>query len=243
MKSIISIVLIVAWLFAPALTSGPARADEPGQRQIRVTGVGEVLAKPDMATVSLGVVSESKTAGAALQHNSDAMAEIIAAMKAEGIAARDLQTSGFSIQPKYHYPDRNRGETGEPRIVGYTIRNMLTVRIRDLAMTGALLDRMVMLGSNSVNGITFGVAEPGPLEKDARRAAVADARARAELYAATAGVELGDIILIAEPRARSPAPVAFNARAASPIAESAVPVEAGELTFRARIDIVWEIGE
>jgi uncharacterized protein YggE len=117
---------------------------------------------------------------------------------------------------------------------------MLSVRVRDLARTGEILDRMVSLGSNSVNGISFGVADPGPFEDRARQAAVADARARAELYAASAGLKLGEIVLISEPQPASRAPMNIRARTAMESA-SAVPVQAGELAFRAQINIVWEI--
>ena len=215
--------LAITAMMAGMLVAAGARAGDDEKRQIRVTGIGEVLAEPDMATISLGVVSEAKTAGDALARNSDAMAKIVASLKADGIASRDLQTSGFSVQPKFVYPDRNRGETGEPRIVGYTVRNMLSVRVRDLARTGEMLDRMVSLGSNSVSNISFSVADPGPVEDSARQAAVTDARARAELYAAAAGLKLGDIVLISEPRAGTPPPVNIRARA-SLEAASPVPV-------------------
>lgn len=240
MNKQIRTILMLAGVLAIAgvLIAGNAGAEE--NREIRVTGIGEVLAQPDMATISLGVVSEAETAGDALARNSDIMAKLVASLKADGIASRDLQTSGFSVQPNFVYPDRNRGETGEPRITGYTVRNMLSVRVRDLARTGEFLDRMVSLGSNSVNNISFSVADPGPVEDSARQAAVTDARARAELYAAAAGLKLGRIVLISEPQAVSRPPVNIRARA-SLEAASAVPVQAGELTFRAQVNIVWEI--
>ncbi len=224
--------------------AGPASADEGEDGQIRVTGVGEVYAAPDMATVSLGVVIEAETASGALRQNSDAVAQLIAALKEEGIAARDLQTSGISVQPVYSRPSRSTPRANEaPKIVGYSVRNTVSVRIRDLEKTGTLLDKMVSLGSNSMNGITFSIADPKPLRNEARKAAVADARAKAELYAKAAGVKLGDVKLITEPRAQPPRPVAIQMRAATPVAESAVPVEAGELSISARIEIVWAIDD
>ncbi len=240
MNKQIRTILMLAGMLAAAglLIAGNAEAEET--REIRVTGIGEVLAQPDMATISLGVVSEAETAGDALAQNSDIMEKLVASLKADGIASRDLQTSGFSVQPNFVYPDRNRGETGEPRITGYMVRNMLSVRVRDLARTGEFLDRMVSLGSNSVNNISFSVADPGPVEDSARQAAVTDARARAELYAAAAGLKLGRIMLISEPQADSRPPVNIRARA-SLEAASAVPVEAGELAFGAQVNIVWEI--
>lgn len=229
---------------AAILLAGPTTAAERERGQVRVTGVGEAFAAPDMATVSLGVVSEAARAGDALKQNSEAMAELISALKAEGIAARDLQTSGFSVQPVYSRPGKLSPRADEaPKIVGYQVHNTLTVRIRDLDKTGTLLDKMVSLGSNSMNGITFGIADPKTLQDEARRAAVADAGARAELYAEAAGVKLGDIVLISEPQAYPPRPVAMQARTAMAPVEAAVPLEAGELSVTARIDIVWEIND
>jgi uncharacterized protein YggE len=225
---------------AALLIAGDARAADDETRQLRVTGIGEVLAEPDMATVTLGVVSEAETAAAALKQNSQTVADIIAALKAGNIAARDMQTSNFSIQPKYIYPDRNRNEAGEPRIVGYTVSNTLSVRIRDLASTGGILDAMVTLGSNTVSGIRFGVADPDPIEDRARKAAIADARARAELYAAAANVKLGDIILISESGSQAPGPGPLL-RTTMREQAMAVPVEGGELTFRSSINMIWEL--
>lgn len=225
---------------AALLIAGDARAAGDDTRRLRVTGVGEVLTEPDMATVTLGVISEAETAAEALEQNSQTVTGIIDALKAENIAARDIQTSNFSIQPKIVYPKSSRTETGEPRIVGYTVNNTLSVRIRDLGATGAILDSMVTLGSNTVSGIRFGVADPAPVEDRARKAAVADARARAELYAEAAGVKLGDIMLISESSTISPGP---GPVLRTTMREQAmpVPVEGGELTFRSNIDIVWEL--
>ena len=227
----------------PAAVHAQAAEQSVGQtaRQLRVTGTGEVFAEPDMATVTLGVVSEAETAADALAQNSETMSEIIAALKAARIAARDLATSNFSIQPKFIYPDKTRGDQGEPRIVGYTVRNSLTVRIRELARTGEILDAMVSLGSNAISGVSFGLDDTGPVMERARGQAVADARARAELYADAAGVALGDILLITEPQSRGPGPAPY-ARTTSIQAEARpVPVEGGELTFSASLDVVWEI--
>jgi hypothetical protein len=227
---------------AALLVISDARAAGNEPRELRVTGVGEVLAEPDMATISLGVVSEAETAAAALKQNSRTVAEIIAALKDGDIASRDMQTSNFSIQPKIIYPERTRTETGEPRIVGYTVSNTLSVRIRDLASTGTVLDKMVTLGSNTVSGIQFGVSDPNPVEDRARKAAIADARARAELYAAAAKVKLGRIILISESGAQAPGPGPY-ARTTMREQAMAVPVEAGELAFRSSINVVWEIAD
>ncbi len=133
---------------AAAITALPAKAaDEPTPR-IMVSGEGEAWAAPDMAVVNLTVLREAPTSRESLDANNKAMSEVMAAMKAFGIEDKDLQTSGFSIQPRYQYPDPNRNETFEPKIIGYTVVNTLGVRIRDLAKVGEILDQSVTLGVN-----------------------------------------------------------------------------------------------
>ena len=225
--------------------AGGALAQEatPERPHLSVVGEGEVSAAPDMAVVTLGVVSEAETAREALVANSQAMSEIAAALRQAGIEGRDLQTSGFFVEPRYTQPRPvEQGEPRAPEIAGYTVRNNLTVRIRDIARAGALLDRAVELGSNYVTGISFTVADPKPLEAEARRGAVADAEAKARLYAEAAGVALGPVILIEERADEFEPPRPMMSRAIA--AEAAdVPVEAGEITFRAQVRVEWALGE
>ena len=123
MKS--SKMILAASIMAAALSALPARAaDEPTPRII-VSGEGEAAAAPDMALISLTVLREADTARAALDAHNKAMADVLAAMKAFGINEKDLQTSGFSIQPRYVYADPNKGESFEPKITGYSVFNTL----------------------------------------------------------------------------------------------------------------------
>ena len=151
--------------------------------RILVTGQGSVDIAPDMAVLSLTVSREAETARAALDANSSAMKEVLAAMKAEGIAARDLQTSGFSIQPRYIYPSPKSGQREPPRIVGYTVRNSLTVRVRDIENVGAILDKWVTLGVNEGGNISFTNADTSVPITQARTLAVKDAIAKANTLA------------------------------------------------------------
>ena len=222
-----------------------AQDDAPPPRVLSVVGEGEVRGAPDMATVTLAVVSEGAAAREALDANSASMTAILEALKAGGIATRDLQTSGFSIEPRYSQPPRNfNGETPfEPKIVGYTVRNSITVRIRELPRVGEILDQVVTLGANSISGPAFAVAEPQTLEDEARRAAVADARRKAELYATAAGVSLGPVARIEENAGPRPRPMPMGAMARMSAEADSVPVEGGELTYRAEISVTWTLAE
>src|SRR5690606_22425188 len=136
----------------------------------------------------------------ALAANNADMAKLIDTLKAAGIKSEDIQTSGFSVNPNYVYSDARdaNGYQLPPKINGYTVTNGVTVHVRDLTILGSVLDQAVTVGANQISGITFAVEDPTELYNEARKAAFADARAKAELYAEAAEVELGALALISE---------------------------------------------
>lgn len=211
-----------------------AAASETAPALMTVTGEGEAVAVPDMASLSLGVATRGTTAAKALGANSTALAAVLAQLAADGIAPRDIQTSGLSVSPRYDYSDQ-----GEGRLLGYDAHNMVTVRVRDLARLGVVIDAAFAAGANEFNGLSFSFADDRSAVDAARRAAVADARARAELYAEAAGVSLGRIVTITEAAAgNAPQPMALRA---APMAAPPVPIAAGELSLGAQITVVYEI--
>ena len=228
-----------ALLVAIILLSGPgglARAsdNEPYPR-ILVTGQGSVDVAPDMAVLVLTVTREAPTARAALTANSSAMSDVFDAMGAQGIAQRDLQTSNFSIQPKYVYPPRQPSGAGEPpRLVGYRVRNSLRVRVRDISRVGAVLDEAVTLGVNEGGSILFTNDDTTAPMAQARVEAMQDAIARAKTLAGAAAVKTGKVLEISEqsfiPR---PMPMA-RAEMSMSRAADAVPVASGENTIKSR---------
>ena len=210
---------------------------------ISIAGRGEVQTAPDMAVITSGVTSQGATAREALDANTAAMTELLDELKASGIEARDIQTTGFSVNPSYVYSDErdSNGYSLPPKVTGYQVSNTVTVVVRDLEDLGTILDRSVTVGANTVNGVTFSVGDPTELYNEARQKAFADARAKAELYAQTAGTTLGDLEAIRESQGfDGPQPYAMYARAEA--ASSAVPVEAGELTFTINVDVEWNFG-
>jgi len=240
-------------LFALALatvaTLPAAQAQSPGvpapERVLSVVGEGIVRGRPDIALITLGVVSEAATAREALSANTQSMARIIEALRTAGTASRDLQTSGFAVEPVYTQPppDYDPARPFEPKIVGYRVRNELTLRIRDIARTGAVLDQVVTLGANSISGPSFTVADPTPLEDQARRAAMRDALRKGELYAMAANIPLGPVLRIEEGAERPPPPIPMSAMAREAVAaDASVPVEGGELTFQAQVSVTWRLG-
>ena len=227
-------------LLAGATVQAGEQGDPP---RILVTGEGEAEVAPDMAVLQLTVTREAETARAALDANSSAMAEVLAAMQAQGIEKRDLQTSNFSIQPRYHHPrPTSSGERKPPQIIGYVVRNSLTVRVRDIERVGAILDKSVSLGVNEGGQISFTNADPAEVIKRARIAAVEDARARALTLAMAAGVNLGKVLEISEQSFRpGPIPVARAEMAMARSADASVPVATGENTYRVTVNMAFAI--
>lgn len=227
----LSVLILSSALTLPLATS--VLADDMA-RTISVTGSGMVEVAPDMATLAIGVTTQGATAAEALAANSTATEAVIARLTASGIEARDMQTSNLSINPNWTGYD-----SSTPTISGYVASNMLTVRVRALDTTGAVLDAAVADGANTLNGMTFGMADPEPALNEARKEAVADARAKAELLAAAAGVKLGQVRSISDAGAMTgPVPMYRDA-----VSASAVPVEGGELGLVATVSITWEIAE
>lgn len=215
---------------APAL----AQSDAPPPRLLTITGSGEVSAVPDEARLSAGVVSQAKTAAAALADNSRSMNAVFAAIRKLGVPDKDMQTSGYSVSPQY--PPYNSKE--ERHIIGYQVSNTVTVKLANMKKLGSALDALVRAGANQVNSVSFSISDPKPLLAKARAEAVKDAREQAETYARAAGVTLGPIQTIREPGSEGPQPVRVMAMRGS---GEAVPVAAGEQTVSASVTISWQI--
>lgn len=226
-------VLLAAVFLLVALAS-PLRAEEkPMDRLITVSAAGYAYAEPDRATVSAGVAAEADTAAAALSANTELMQKVVAGLKESGIDAKDIQTSNFNVEPRYSNPR----EGAPPTIDGYRVSNQVTVLVRDLKALGGLLDKLVSLGANQVSGLSFEVSKAETLKDEARKEAVANARRRAELLAAAAGAEIGEVVTIAEDVGYGgPRPMAMRAAKAE-----SVPIEAGTETLEARVTVTWKL--
>jgi uncharacterized protein YggE len=223
-------------LSAALITAGPSLAEGgPVLGTISVTGEGHVTVVPDLASVSLGVMTIGATAGEALAANSAALAGVMERLTAAGIEARDIQTSNLSLNPNYMASD----SMSAPRIQNYTASNMVTVVVRKLDMTGAVLDAAVKDGANTLNGLSFGLADERPLQDQARVLAVADAKARASLLAEAAGVTLGPILSITEGGSYQPPQPMFRMAAES----AAPPVSGGTLDISASVTMVWTLAQ
>ncbi len=225
--------LLFALSFA-ALAAAPAFAqDAPQIATLTVDGEGVVTAAPDVVIITIGVTTRGAQPAATLAANGAAMRAVIDAVTAAGVAERDVATSGFSINPVYG--EQRPGAVTQPPIVGYEVTNQVTVRIRDLAASGAILDLVVGAGANQINGIRFDIAEPQALEDEAMRLAIADARRKAELMAEAAGVRLVRVLSVSTYGNAQP----VYERAAFSVA--ATPIVGGERAITATANLIFEI--
>jgi uncharacterized protein YggE len=199
---------------------------------LSMTGTGRVLVTPDVGEVQLGVLVREATVVAARDADARAMADAIAAVRRAGIADADIQTSTLSLQPVYE----TKPEGGTPRIVAYELRNGVTITVRKLETIGSVIDGAVAAGATTVDGITFRVADPAPLERRAREEAVADARAKADTLVAAAGTRITGIVAISESTATPPWP----SRGAGAV-DVATPVLPGTTEIDVNVSIVYAL--
>lgn len=215
--------------------SGLAHSDEL-VRTISVAGQGKVSAPPDIVFIRTGVTTESGEAQTALAQNTAAMNRVLALLQQQGIADYDISTTNFSVTPLTKRDKLSAGDT----FLGYRVDNQLRVRLTEVAQLGEILDALVTAGSNRVSGIEFSLDDPGGALDEARKLAIVDARARAELYAESAGVRLGGVISISEQGTQVPRPQRI-ARTMVFEQASAVPIAPGTHEVQALVTVVYTL--
>ncbi|MFN8496953.1 MAG: SIMPL domain-containing protein [Anaerolineae bacterium] len=217
---------------AAGAAATPAAAAASALRTVQVVGHGEVSVKPDMAEITVGVQTTSPTLAAAAQKANSDMDAVVKSLKSNGVADKDIQTASYNV---------NAQRDNNNKVTGYQVTNMVRVKIRDLSKVGATLDAAVSSGANQVYGISFTLADPAAADKAARQAAVDNAKVRATDYATQAGASVGQVLQISETMS-APTPVArFDAAPRAMAASAAVPVETGELTVTAQVQVVYAL--
>lgn len=204
---------------------------------LTISAEGHVTAIPDQAVVSLGVVTEGATAEAAMRANAQRMNGLFQALRRAGVAERDIQTSGLSVNPQYVYVQNE-----QPRISGYQANNQVTAKVRDLDNLGRTLDAAIAAGGNTLNGVSFGLQDPDAALNDARRNAIREARARADLYATASGLTVHRIISISEGGGfQPPMPMPMMARAMEMADAAPTPVAPGEVRSQVQVNVIFEL--
>jgi uncharacterized protein YggE len=231
---LVSILVLGALLTACGPTTVYTQS-QPPQRTITVTGTGMVTLTPDIAYVYIGVQTQDASASEAMSANNLQAQAVIEMIRSFGVEGRDIQTTSFSIYPQQVYDD-NYNVIG----VTYVVSNTVYVTVRDLDKLGELLDSVVRSGANSINGISFDVADKTEAVSQARLAAVEDARRQADELAAATNVSVGEVQTISYYDS-TPVPYIEYARAEVFAADSSVPVQAGSMQVTTTVTIVYGI--
>ena len=191
MKTIIALAAAMAAI--PSMASADVTGPVVTGTRLDIVAQGSVKRTPDVAIISAGVVTTARDAKSAMVTNASAMARVLAALRSAGVAERDMATAQIGLSPQYRYV-----ENQAPVVTGYQANNSVTVRFRDIAKSGAILDALVAAGANQISGPTLTLDKPEAAQDEARADAIKTARARAELYARAAGMTVKRIVAISE---------------------------------------------
>jgi hypothetical protein len=236
--------LLAALLAVGPLSAAHAQAAAPGSAEslfhattLNLSAYGESKLPPDMATISLGVTTEASTAARAMADNAARMSQAMAALKAAGVAAKDIRTSGLNLNAQYAY------EQGQaPRLTAYRAADQVTVTVHDLGKVGAIADATVAAGANQVNGVSFGLADPTAAANAAREQAVRALAAKAELYARATGYRVARLVSLSEGGGvEGYRPQQLQVSAMARIQNVPTTVAPGELTIRVDISGLYEL--
>jgi uncharacterized protein YggE len=217
------------FLLAAVVAAVAATASSAAAGTITVHGTGIVETTPTTADFTFGVSALGSTATAALSANARKMNQVIDAVKGRGVAAADIQTAQISLQP-------NENSSGD-KILNYTVTNSVTVHVRSIANAGPVVDAAVHAGSNEIDGPSLAASDQLILSRQALKAAMADARARAQAIASAAGVKLGAVRSVSDQTA-STTPLPFANAAASP---ASTPVSAGTVSIESDVTVTYAI--
>ncbi len=242
MKSLAAAASAAALLTACAAAPFPAYAQVPvmensiqKETTISLNGKGATDRAPDMATISVGVNIEAKTASEAMKQQAQLMDGVFKAVKASGVADKDMQTANLSLNPVYDYSD-----TGRATLRGYSASNQLAITVRDLNRLGASLDAIVKAGGNTINGISFGIEEDREARDAARIEAIKDAARKADLYAAAVGYKVKRIVTVQENEYDYQPPMPMVSRMMES-ADDSTPIASGEVTIQSSVSVTFEL--
>ncbi len=231
--------LVVAWAipsFEPRTTLAVDPAQTP-EHTISVSGLGRVSITPDVADVRLGVQVTKKTVGEARDAAATAMTQVVATLRGAGIAERDIQTAILSLQPVYDY----RPDGSAPKLTGYQFTNTVALTVRNLARLAEAIDGAMAAGATTMDGVSFRVDDPKAAESQARSAAMAEAKQKAEALASAAGVSITGVASIVESSSSVPPPIAYDAAAERLAAAVPTPVQPGTTEIQVSVSVSYLI--
>lgn len=235
----IALIIYVAFLARNAAESynylGKAVRDRD---TITVAGEGKVTSAPDLALLNLGVRSDGATVKAAQTDNTRKMNAIIAAIKELKIEAKDIQTSGYSIYPKTDWSN------GRQNILGYTVSQNVSVKVRNLDAVGDVLAKAGELGANQIGGIEFTIDDPTSERAEARGKAIEDARKKAEQLADQLGLKILKVVTFSETSRDGIPPMPYGVMEkslAADAAQVAPDIQSGTQDVISNVNVTFEV--
>ncbi|NLG48927.1 MAG: SIMPL domain-containing protein [Chloroflexi bacterium] len=250
MGLLIALAIVVSGCASAAQAGGPLASvasqtnGEQVTRTITVTGSGTAAAAPDVAYVVLGVETIDESAAKAVRDNSEKMNAMMAALKAMGIADKDVQTSRYNMWLEQEDKPEARVLTDsqeQEAALRYHVVNQVRVTVRDVAKVGELMDKALQAGANRVEGVSFGIEDTDTLSEQAREDAIADAKAKADQLAAGFGTKVGAVYSVTEfDQGR---PVALAQEIMPIMADSRMSISAGEISVNVQVQVQFEIAK
>lgn len=228
------IVAIAALSVQPGRVAGAPSTDTPPEHTITVSASGKITVVPDVARVNLGVTITRSTVKAVREAGAKSMTDIIAALKALGIAEADIKTTNLSLYPQY-------GNGSAPKVVGYQISEQVQVTVRDLDKAGDAVDAATGKGATDVQGISFELADPVKAQNEARAAAVEAARVSAQAMASAGKVSLGAVVSITDASPPLPIYYGYGAMKGGAATDLATPVQPGTQDLTATVTVIFAI--
>jgi uncharacterized protein len=237
-QAFIAALMIGSAMLPAAAAAQPAQAisQSIAGTRLDLNATGEVTRVPDVAVISAGVVTRSTTASGAIQDAAARMERVRSALKRAGIQDRDIQTSNISLNPEYRYVDNQ-----PPQLTGYTATNQLTVRFRDIRNSGRILDALVSEGANQINGPSLTIDKPEAALDEARARAVANGRARAELYARSLGMRIVRIVSVSESGGSYPVPPPMPVMERMAVQAADTKIDPGVQKLQVNLAMVFEL--
>lgn len=238
MKRTLLVTALMLCAVVPAAANAQASITQTiAGTRLDVSATGEVRRVPDVAIITAGVVTKAATAELALQQTATRMQRVRTALKAAGIQDRDIQTSSVSLNPEYRYENNQA-----PQLTGYTASNQVTVRFRDIARSGKILDALVAQGANQINGPTLTIDQPEAALDEARSRAIAAGKARADLYARSMGMRVVRVVAVSEsggfaPPPPPPMPMMMQARGE----RDSTNIDPGEQKLQVNLAMTFEL--
>ena len=237
-----AVVLFFILLFAYTKLAGPIpfslnSVTTTKSDTFSVSGEGKVTMLPDIAVISVGVTAQAKTVTKVQQDLNTKINAMSAAIKKLGIDEKDIKTTYYNISPTYDYSSSSQ------RITGYQANSNLTIKARKIDTVNDVIDAATAAGANEVTGVHFDVDDKTKAENQAREAAVADAKSKAEAAATAAGFKLGRVTNYSEGGGSGPRPMMYDAEKALPVAAGGVPtqVERGTSELSVSVTLSYEI--